>query len=313
MTASIEKPLDQWTPAEVDTVLADFYGKIGIAQFDLVGALEGLHYAVGDSRTRTGYGQRRTWAMTTTDVVETAQTRLADPETPSWKRHEIERALGRYQKTQKALEDLRDQARPYSDEYARRPWTRAWIVLNSNGHAHRSMECSTCFATTQFGWLTDLSGKDEEEIVAALGSDACTVCYPSAPVETAGPRTAFSKEEKADQQAQEKALAEKAAKQEAKIAKSLSLDGSTVKITWTYEQTSRATGDKVLRRGSKEIKTLRAAELWYVEAAAGREYNCPTPEAIAQVLEMIAIKRGTTVKAETERLADKVAKKRRGY
>ncbi|ARQ95480.1 hypothetical protein I5G81_gp41 [Mycobacterium phage Shandong1] len=62
-------------------------------------------------------------------------------------------------------------------------WERAYLVNNVGGHVHREMRCSTCFITTEFQWLTDESGKDEAAIVEAAGELACTVCYPSAPVE----------------------------------------------------------------------------------------------------------------------------------
>jgi hypothetical protein len=62
-------------------------------------------------------------------------------------------------------------------------WTRFFLVKNNNGHIHRTMNCQTCFVTTQFGWLTDLSGLTEKEAVDAYGPLLCTVCFPSAPVE----------------------------------------------------------------------------------------------------------------------------------
>ena len=300
------KALAEMTPVEVDTILADLYDQIGIAQFDLHTAAESLHYAVKDKRlARPG-----PWGMTTSEAYKAAQRTVSDPASAPWDSQAAARAMVRYDAAVGAVEDLREQARPYNEEYARRPWSRAWIVLNSNGHAHRSMDCSTCFASTRFGWLVELSGKTEEEIVVALGSDACTVCYPTAPVETAGPRTAFSKQEHADREAREALDAEKAAKLEAKIAKSLSLDGSTVKISWYREGRDYRTGEARFFCSSKELKTLRAAELWYVEAAAGRAYDDPTPEVITEVLTLMAAKRDTTPEAEAARLAPKVEKKR---
>lgn len=81
--------------------------------------------------------------------------------------------------------DRVDAARaPLHDEYLRRGgWTRAFLTQGSNGHVHSSMECTTCFDTTVFAWLYTESGKDEAEIVDKAGEKACTVCYPSAPVE----------------------------------------------------------------------------------------------------------------------------------
>lgn len=60
-------------------------------------------------------------------------------------------------------------------------WSRFFLVTNNNGHVHRERRCSTCFPTTRYAWLVELAGADEAEMVATYGSDACTVCFPSAP------------------------------------------------------------------------------------------------------------------------------------
>jgi hypothetical protein len=48
------------------------------------------------------------------------------------------------------------------------------------------MHCSSCRPTTTYGWLPDLSGKTENEAVAAHGPALCSVCFPTAPVEHVG-------------------------------------------------------------------------------------------------------------------------------
>ena len=79
---------------------------------------------------------------------------------------------------------ITEQMRPYNYEYDRRGgWTRAFLVQNTGGHVHSSMGCSTCFPSTRYAWLTEYSGHDEDQIVYAAGELACTVCYPTAPVE----------------------------------------------------------------------------------------------------------------------------------
>jgi hypothetical protein len=65
--------------------------------------------------------------------------------------------------------------------YAEHQWSRFFLVNNSNGHIHSSMSCGTCFPTTQYRWVTSLSGQTEAEAVAELGEILCSVCYPSAP------------------------------------------------------------------------------------------------------------------------------------
>lgn len=73
---------------------------------------------------------------------------------------------------------------PFESEFTRRGgWTRAFYVVAAGGHVHSSRSCSTCYDTTQYLWLTDYSGRTEDEVVADAGKTACTVCYPSAPVD----------------------------------------------------------------------------------------------------------------------------------
>lgn len=100
--------------------------------------------------------------------------------------------------------------------YNQDPWTRAFLVINSNGHVHSSMNCSTCFATTRYQWLIQYSNDDEKTIVEDAGQDACTICYPSAPAEVLN---RASRIVTADKVAKAKAKAERDAKREARIAK----------------------------------------------------------------------------------------------
>lgn len=62
-------------------------------------------------------------------------------------------------------------------------WSRFFLVQASNGHIHRDMACSTCFPTTQYAWLPELSGLGEAAAVEEYGAILCSICYPSAPVE----------------------------------------------------------------------------------------------------------------------------------
>jgi hypothetical protein len=100
--------------------------------------------------------------------------------------------------------------------YDQDPWTRAFLVINSNGHVHSSMDCNTCFATTRYNWLIQYSNDDENTIVEDAGQDACTICYPSAPAEVINRPSRIVT---ADKIAKAQAKAERDAKREAKIAK----------------------------------------------------------------------------------------------
>jgi hypothetical protein len=100
--------------------------------------------------------------------------------------------------------------------YNQDPWTRAFLVINSNGHVHSSMNCSTCFDTTRYQWLVQYSNDDENTIVEDAGEDACTICYPSAPAEVLN---RASRIVTADKVAKAAAKAEREAKKAAKLAK----------------------------------------------------------------------------------------------
>jgi hypothetical protein len=100
--------------------------------------------------------------------------------------------------------------------YNQDPWTRAFLVIASNGHVHSSMDCNTCFATTRYNWLVQYSNDDEATIVEDAGKDACTICYPSAPAEVLNRPSRIVT---ADKVAKAAAKAERDAKKAARIAK----------------------------------------------------------------------------------------------
>lgn len=95
-------------------------------------------------------------------------------------------------------------------------WTRAFIV--SGGHVHKSMNCHTCFTTTVFYGVPQCSGLTEGEIVALAGDRACTVCYPSAPVDVLKrPSQLFTRDEAEVQRVRDERAAKRNAKEAAKI------------------------------------------------------------------------------------------------
>jgi hypothetical protein len=82
-------------------------------------------------------------------------------------------------KTETALAELKEKLATLKSFYT--GWSRAFLVRNSNGHIHKSRECVTCFDTTSYVWLTEMSGRDELEIAYLAGEKACTICYAHAP------------------------------------------------------------------------------------------------------------------------------------
>lgn len=285
--------LTTWTPSEVDTALAAIYDEIYTAQTDL----------------------RREQRYLDDYVKHT------DPTYRWYTKHDAERYAEKVDEQRAKVTSIGERiltlhrsTAPYNDEFKRRGgWTRAWLVDNTNGHVHRSMNCSTCFPTTQFGWLPQVSGLDEDEIVAQAGEKACTVCYPSAPAEVLNNPSALELPKRREERLAREA--EKAEKQAAKAAKSLSLDGSVVTVRWEYESTDFRTKQVRTRGGSKDLKTYRAAELWVVQQMTSYrtqvDYDKAPAEVVDEVVDLMALKRGVTPDEIREDLEARAAKKRR--
>lgn len=105
----------------------------------------------------------------------------------SWTEADLDRLQAKRDDLSSEWFVIKAETTPYDDEYARRGgWTRFFHVTNSNGHIHRSMHCSTCFPTTRYAWLVEMSGQSEEQALEGLGNAGhvlCSVCFPNAPVE----------------------------------------------------------------------------------------------------------------------------------
>ena len=185
--------------------------------------------------------------------------------------------MGYYTQKIEQAEDRLDELRPQlgvlelesarlSAEFDRRGgWSRFYLVIG--GHVHASMECSTCFDTTQFAWLPEQSGKTEAEIVDAAGDAACTVCFPSAPVADPGQPRKNTLETAEQRTAREERAAAKAARDAKKAATGISLpDGAPLLsagwVSW----------DGKVSRG-QELKTERAAEIELVRELVNRSWS----------------------------------------
>lgn len=123
-------------------------------------------------------------------------------------------------------------------------WTRFFAVIG--GHLHKDRNCSSCFPTTQFAWMSEFSAQDAEGVVDMAGEFACTVCFPDAPVN--------KKSMLPMHVAEREAAAERKAEREAKATK--------------------AADDKIVV-GREVYKTLRAAENrigWEIESALTRKF-----------------------------------------
>lgn len=220
------------TPVEIDTALAEIMNKAAslLAQYEYeIAAAREIE--AGVRKFEAGDRRYSGWSLDKADVHREKADKI---------------------NTQILILD--EEARPLNDEFERRGgWTRAFLAQSSNGHIHSSRSCSTCYVTTGFFWFTDLSGHDEAEIVTKAGSDACTVCYPSAPVnDLKRPRSIFSDDEKAAQQAREERAAAKAAK-----------DAATVTFSWTEYGRTKDKTFKTLRGATNALAADLYSLCWY--------------------------------------------------
>lgn len=307
------------TPVEIDTVLYRLYGEHWSIRANRESVLTTLRHIVGDKHDY----YRKTWTYTADEVLRLAEDK-ADHDTTYVGRNAKE-ALAKYSAlgAEKAANEA--EQRPLHEEYKRRPWTRAFLV--TDGHVHRSTECSTCFDTTKFTWLVDLSGSDEAKIVELAGERACTVCYPTAPTlrsfEKASPL--FTEEEAERNRQREQRAAEKVERQVQKIAKGLTVDGSEFECQWTETNGRRWDGaTRTYVDGpvvhTERFKTEKAAVQWVVQERSWGQEGPRTAEkrpAFDAIYQAVATKHGKTVEEVVAEVDAKVVAKRkrdsRGY
>lgn len=121
------------------------------------------------------------------EAIEVAADYVAQAQ--PWEAREVEQYLDKYSEAD-ALTRYYDAQYDEADAQYE-GWSRAFLV--PKGHIHSSMHCTSCYPTTEYSWLTDLSGADEDEIVAYAKEIACTVCFPDAPVEKYAAEAAAAK------------------------------------------------------------------------------------------------------------------------
>lgn len=183
-------------------------------------------------------------------------------------------------------------------------WTRAFIVSNANGHIHSTMSCNTCFPTTRFIWLPNLSGEDRMKIAELAGESACSVCYPDAPSEY------FLRKSQLEDPEKTRAREEREAKKKEREAKALATgitnpDGTPLIIKE--------------RKYRETIKTERTAQIWAVDNLywmgqyADKDWLVAELEERKQnheiVLTALAHKRGTSVEEQRILIESKSATK----
>lgn len=246
---------------QVDERLADLYDARWSQQQDLMIAAEGARRSAGQAREVIGTDRwgRPKYGNYIGTLDEALATIDAMPE-PTSVYSSTANAKRYAEETRFALAGLKQidiEAGELNAVWiAEGRWTRAFLVINSNGHVHNGMDCSTCYDSTRYEWLTAYSAADEDEIVKAAGEMACTVCYPTAPSDYLNrPSDLISKTRAEKDAAAAQRAAEKAAREAKRKAKAPTASGEPLMLPSTY----------TVDRGRMEaIQT---------EATARREWN----------------------------------------
>lgn len=184
-------------------------------------------------------------------------------------------------------------------------WTRAFLVVNSNGHIHKNRSCSSCFLTTQYYWVTELSGDDEITIIEKAGEKACTICYPDAPADFLKLKSQI--EHPDNVRAREEREAKRLAKEE-KFRR--------VGI-WNADNTPLKVYESPWSSYRYEVKTERTAVqialshgVWLADKERERkpEEKARVIESLALIYEALAVKHDTNFDIEREAIELKVQK-----
>lgn len=282
------------TPVAVDTELADHYKQLRPLQVRLQEATDYL-----------------------TDERVYREHMAAHPESTRYRfdRWKYKDADTKVPRIKASAEQLRAQIAAYRTEnidpleaeYERRGrWSRFFLVTSSGGgHVHSSMSCSTCRPQTQFVWLVEEAGKNEDEIIDRAGDGACTACFPHAPVADRNRPRPNPFEDPEVKAAREARAEEKRLRDADRIAKGL----------------FNATGEPVTDHESRPLKTERSAETYVLrEMEYIGWYNRPIADTNAQLESMADIqvaliqKRGVEPSvirdSWTKKIADKVKRDR---
>lgn len=305
--------LQTMTPVEVDTMLAALYAEQNKVGTSVARATDTVMRAGGARRT---YGRGNSgWSMTQAEAEAKARATAADETAAAWTKRDAEKAVEALDAARAALAQVHAEQARIGEEFTRRGgWTRAFLV--TDGHVHSSMNCSTCNNgeyPTVFTWLVEFSGGTEADVVEAAASRACTVCYPSAPVETAGESRLMTPDERTRAEQREAAAKAKVERQAAKVAKGLTADGSEFVVSYpgTRREQDRVTRQYVEVEVDRReyFKTERAAVQWVVQYAAWSGWDCEKAPAFTAVVEAVAAKHGKTVAEVRADLQAKVAAK----
>lgn len=259
------------TPAQVDEHLS----RLGAEEARLLYTLASL---------------RRTVLRRTRDKVVTGHYRMTDAE--------LAEAIDT---AENMLIDIRFVTRPLDAEFSRRGgWTRYYLV--DGGHLHYDVSGSRCsrMPTTTHYWMTEFSGQDAAEVIAAAGERVCTVCFPDAPVAPRPAHPRFMTMTEAERAAHAEDKARKAAAK--KAAELRDADGQPLTLTNGLGMTDT-------------VKTDRAAWNWLMREAESLAWygadkdTAAVRESAERVLAVLSEVRGAPVENLRAELNAKTARK----
>lgn len=303
-TIQSDRPFANYTPAEVDVPLAEIYDRQERVRFEI----EKLKKWANDYRNSAERALEKAKRVRQMYLDQGDEERAAywanGEETSDYKTYteQAEKYESQIPPLEDSLAELEAEADPYELEFAKRGgWSRFFQVTNSNGHVHRSMECSTCYPTTMFYWHADRSGSTDDEIIEAAGTNACTVCFPDAPVEKLNqPGVMETPDMISKREAREERERKAAEKKAAAIAKGITNpDGTPLRGRWGVYKTERAAEIDLVDG------LITAYSPWMQNDSMKEEYKKQS----VSIFEAILHKRGVSREELTETILTKVKAK----
>lgn len=286
------------TPVEVDTRLAELERQDSSLTLHIQHAWSDLRAALGHRQERVILRNGRSEYLYLTSAHDAEHEAVAIMVANPHAAENVHAAWALLIELRKQVLVNRAERTKLKIEFNRRGgWTRAWAV--PNGHVHQSTACGTCYPTTMFGWLPQVSGMNEAAIVELAGERACTVCYPSAPVDALKRATRLhTTDEAAELEAKAARAAELEAKRAAKAAKGIARpDGAPLLDDHGYVvKTEIAARNAVLSAWNYLLfygETHPSADAWIEMIADGTEAL-----AHKQGRDLIAVREEFKAKAE---------------
>jgi hypothetical protein len=285
---SSQEDVTKKTPVDIDTKLSEIYDNYYKAKAEVTS----LQKSIATTKQRMDPSYRFYRARDVPTYERSLNSMTADLE-----------------KAEQKQDAIMNKATPYEAEYQRRGrWTRAFLVDNASGHVHKSMDCSTCYSSTEFTWLPEYSGQEESGIVQDAGEAACTVCYPSAPVEGLKRKSVI--ESPARKEARLERETAKAERDKKAADKGITNpDGSVLKLAGKYGDVIKAARTAEITAVSTRVDLIvneKNPDYWRSEVLEERQHNYAT------LITALAHKAGTSedeIVAQVEKKAQAKYKK----